>query len=198
MTGGGVPRRIHITGGQGTGKTTLAARIGAMTGWPVHELDRVARLGRGNGPERPASERDAMVAAIAATDRWITDGVQQAWVDPLLERAEVIVWLDHVTVSQASRRMVWRFLSGAFEQLRTRRGRERFLRFGDYARHGRDLVVALRQRGDAPRPDAQAAALEPYRQRLVRCRSEADIERFLSTLERGTRSGSVIATDRAA
>ncbi len=76
------PRRIHVTGGQGSGKTTLAARLHAVTGLPVHELDRIARIGGGNGPERPAAERDAMVSeTIAAGDAWITEGVHLGWTD---------------------------------------------------------------------------------------------------------------------
>ena len=43
------PRRIHVTGGQGSGKTTLAARLHRVTGLPVHELDLIARIGGASG-----------------------------------------------------------------------------------------------------------------------------------------------------
>jgi hypothetical protein len=179
------PRRIHITGGQGSGKTTLAARLQALTGLPVHELDLVARVGGGNGPERPVAEREAMVAMIADADAWITEGVHLGWTTPLLDRAEAIVWLDHISPADASGRMVRRFASGAMRELRTRHGRERFMRVGDYLRHTRDLARALRTSGSANDPDVFAATLAAWSDRLVHCTSAGDVDGFVRSMTPG-------------
>lgn len=174
--------RIHITGGQGSGKSTLSARLSATCGLPVHEVDRIARIGGGNGPERAAAERDALVAAIAGGDRWVSEGVHLGWTSPLLERAQVIVWLDQLTPAAASVRMVRRFLSGAMTELRGHHGRERFARVGDYLRHTRELAGALRHARRANDPDLFARALAPYGAKVVRCRTSADLEAFVASL----------------
>jgi hypothetical protein len=181
------PRRIHVTGGQGSGKTTLARRLHEVTGLPMHELDLVARMGGGNGPERPIADRDAMVAAIAAEDVWITEGVHVGWTDPLLARAEVIVWLDHVSSTDRSGRMIRRFVAGGLHELRTRHGRERFTRVADYLRHSRDLAGSvLRSRAVSPsEPDPLAAALAPWTATTIHCTSSADIDAFVRSLGSG-------------
>jgi hypothetical protein len=180
------PQRIHVTGGQGTGKTTLAARLHSVTGLPVHELDRIARIGGGNGLVRPASERDGMVAVIAAGDAWITEGVHLGWTTPLLERAEAIVWLDHVPPSGASARMVRRFLAGGWHEFRMRRGRERFTRVGDYLRHTRDLGRSVIRSHRVDESREIDGALAGYRRTVVRCTSQADIDAFVASVGVGS------------
>jgi hypothetical protein len=179
------PRRIHVMGGQGSGKTTLAARLHSATGLPVHELDRIARIGGGSGPRRPAAERDAMVANIAAGDAWITEGVHLGWTGPLLARAEAIVWLDHVTPGRASARMLRRFLAGGWHEFRTRRGRERFTRVGDYLRHSRDLGRSVLRSHTTDDSDEFGAALAGCPATVVRCTSQADIDAFVASVAAG-------------
>lgn len=181
-------RRIHVTGGQGSGKTTLAARLHGVTGLPVHELDRIARIGGGDGPRRPAAERDAMVAAIAAGDGWITEGVHLGWTGPLLARADAIVWLDHVTPASASARMMRRFLAGGWHEFRARRGRERFTRVGDYLRQTRDLGRSVLKSHTTDDSGEFGAALAGYPATVVRCTSQADIDAFVASMASGPRS----------
>jgi adenylate kinase family enzyme len=191
------PRRILITGGQGTGKTTLARALGARLGVPVHELDLVARVGGGTGPERTAEERAADVATIAAADAWIVEGVHLDWTTPLLDRADLIVWLDHVRGHAASARMVRRFGANAWQELRTRRGRERFLRVRDYLRHGRDLVVSVgaTRRTDAG-PDPFEAALAPYADRVMRGRTQAEVDGMIARVVGSAPASAVARVDR--
>ena len=99
--------------------------------------------------------------------------------------------------------MVRRFVSGAVHEMRTRPGRQKVTRVGDYARSLGALVGALAQSrryygttdgtgtadGALPLPisetlDSHAAtlaALGPYRAKLLRCRSAADVEAFVGS-----------------
>ena len=67
--------RVHVIGGGGSGKTTLARKLGSRTGLPVFELDTGAEL----DPDAP---------------RWISEGIYLYDVEPVLDRADVIVWMD--------------------------------------------------------------------------------------------------------
>jgi adenylate kinase family enzyme len=190
--------RVFVVGGPGSGKTTFATKLGEQTGLPVHHLDEVARVGGGTGPERSPDERERDVAAIAASERWIAEGVHLGWTDALLEAADAIVWLDHVAWRRSSQRMVRRFVRQALSEARNRRGRERFLRFRDYARRMRDLATAIPEarrysrnpssgRAEASRA-ATEHALAAHEKKVIHCRSAADVDTALgrlSALDRG-------------
>jgi adenylate kinase family enzyme len=185
--------RIYVLGGPGSGKTTFAQRIAAARNLPVHHLDEVARVGGGHGPERSAAERETDVDAIVASDRWVAEGVHLGWTRPLLDAADVVVWLDHVAWRGSSRRIVSRFIKGAAAEARRRRGRDRFLRVGDYARRLRELAVSIpetrRYHRSATAEAAEgestvsraatARALQGFESKLIHCRTPADVEAAL-------------------
>lgn len=84
------PRRIVIAGVSGTGKTTLARRVAAITGVPHTEIDALFH-GAGWTP-RPEFLGD--VRALVAGDTWITEW-QYGDARPLIaERMDLLVWLD--------------------------------------------------------------------------------------------------------
>jgi hypothetical protein len=198
-------KRVHIIGGPGSGKTSLAREIGALTHLPVHHLDEVARIGGGDGPVRDADDRDLLVAGILATDGWVTEGVHLGWTDAILHDADLILWLDYVTWTRASRRIVRRFVDGAVAEMRSRPMRERFTRFGDYARNLRRLGGAIRESHRYYRPieaspsraieaaptieetvpgtsgtwTMVADAVAPYESKLVHFRRPADVDSLL-------------------
>jgi adenylate kinase family enzyme len=132
-------KRIHIVGGPGSGKTTLAHQIGARLGIEVYELDLIAFTGP-EYSERALSECLADVSLIANRPAWITEGFFILWTEPLLECADIIVWLDNVTWGRSMWRTVYRFASLALREAKHRRGVEKFTRFHDYTRHVRQLI----------------------------------------------------------
>ena len=190
------PERVFVIGAPGSGKTTLARQIGRKLDLPVHNLDEVARVGGGTGPQRSSAERAASVVEIIASGRWVAEGVHLAWTNDLLEAAEVIVWLDHVAWQRSSGRIVKRFVNQALAEARRQRGWRRFLRVRDYGRRLRELAVAIPESRDYERAPAgsdgagsptvtraaTAAVLAPYEHKLVHCRTSADIDTALRTV----------------
>ncbi len=182
------PRRIHVIGGPGAGKTTLALALGAALALPVIHLDEVARVGGGTGRIRTPDERAPLVAAILAGDAWIVEGVHLGWTEPLLARAELIVRMDAATGTAAAGRIAERFVSGAWAELRRRSWRERATALPGCVRHTRGLAGAMlaarrydRAAADAPVDpggtlDSRAAtdaALTPHAARVVEVRTHA-------------------------
>lgn len=176
-----MPDRILIVGGPGTGKTTLAEAVAERVGLPLHHLDKVARVGGGRGEERTNAQREADVAAISAAPRWIAEGVHLGWTQPLIEAADVIIWLDHVPPGRSGGRIIRRFATQALAEARRRRGRERFLRLRDYARRLRELAVSVPETRTYPRADLETA-LRRHRDKVIHCRSQTDVEAALEKL----------------
>ncbi|HLK14832.1 MAG TPA: hypothetical protein VKT78_08510 [Fimbriimonadaceae bacterium] len=86
-------RRITLIGNGGSGKTTLALRLGERLGLPVHHMDRI-QWQPGWQPTPEAEVRDRLTEIIAG-DRWIVDGLGQLWtIEMRLPRAERILFLD--------------------------------------------------------------------------------------------------------
>ena len=87
------PRRIHVIGGPGSGKTTLARRLTVCLSAPSFDLDAVGYVS-GVGIKRPLEDRLVDVRVIATNRSWVTEGIFLWWIDELLEAADMIVWLD--------------------------------------------------------------------------------------------------------
>ena len=85
------PKRIHIIGCGGSGKTTLARQLAAAFEAPCYELDGIGYDGHS---KRSLENRLHDVRQIAAQPQWVSEGGYLWWVDELLQSADVIVWLD--------------------------------------------------------------------------------------------------------
>jgi glycosyltransferase involved in cell wall biosynthesis len=191
----GVPARIHITGGSGTGKTTLAGRLAALLDAPVHHLDDVAREANA-GRVRSLDERARIVEQIAAQPRWVTEGIHVGWTDELCRRADAILWLDHVGWPTALMRVLRRFVGDGLRETRRQRGIRGLIRPRSYWRHLSELIRAGRDirsfggkapdlvPGDGGNRSATIAQLAPFTAKVVRCRSGNDIEAYVARVRR--------------
>ncbi|XVQ11314.1 hypothetical protein ACQP1W_01700 [Spirillospora sp. CA-255316] len=83
--------RVLVGGISGSGKTTMAGRIGACFGLPCHEMDALY-----HGPNwQPRAAFPADAERIARSPRWVTEDQHQSVLgDLLLSRADTYVWLD--------------------------------------------------------------------------------------------------------
>ena len=88
-----MPTRIAVVGGSGSGKTTVARRLAELHDLQYVELD--ALFWGPNWTECPRDEFRTRVEDAVSGDAWVTDGNYTRHLgDLVLERAELVVWLD--------------------------------------------------------------------------------------------------------
>ena len=87
-------QRIHIVGGAGAGKTTLANAYAQKLGVSYSEIDQLFWSDVDNRTKRPQMERDTLLQQITNTESWVVEGVFYKWLSPSFERADKIVVLD--------------------------------------------------------------------------------------------------------
>jgi adenylate kinase family enzyme len=83
--------RVLIAGVTGAGKSTLAKRLARHLDLPYTEID--ALYHGPNWTPRPTFLAD--VAALSATERWITEWQYSSARPRLAARADLMVWLDY-------------------------------------------------------------------------------------------------------
>jgi adenylate kinase family enzyme len=82
-----------VTSASGSGGTTVGRELAERLEVPFHELD--ALFWRPSWTEPDPDDFRTRVADVVATDAWVIDGSYQSWLgQSVLERAEVVVWLD--------------------------------------------------------------------------------------------------------
>jgi hypothetical protein len=182
-------RRIHITGGPGAGKTTLARRLGVRLGIDVFELDgqALSHIREQEGPldlQRLTKTRLAESIEHAAEDSWISEGSNIEVARPFLERAEVIV-VVHCRWRVAAYRILARHLKASIA--RNNRwpslpGLYRFWRWSGryYANRNEPGLNAWGT------PTTQAwleAELAPFANKLLHCRTDEDVAALEALLE---------------
>ena len=175
--------RIHIVGGPGSGKTTIALDLGRRLDVRTYDLDQVGYEG-GAGDRRPLNARLADVCAIAAQPGWVTEGVFLGWTDELLRAADVILWLD-VPWRVAAWRIIARHVRASLAGTNRHPGILRLLRFLRFAMryYGSSEAgpVVLDNDGSNSRA-ATSGHLEPFWGKVVHCRSADEVETFLACL----------------
>lgn len=88
-------KRIAVIGCPGSGKTTLARKIGKALGRKVVHLDK--ELWLPDWTEMPFEQREAIHEAIIMQEEWIIDGMWRSHVQNRLKRATLVVFLDFNT-----------------------------------------------------------------------------------------------------
>ncbi|MEL6829251.1 MAG: AAA family ATPase [Pseudomonadota bacterium] len=98
--------KLHITGNAGSGKTTLARKLGEALALPVHGLDQIVWApGWEKVPKDVVAER---VGALVAEPAWVIEGVSYQ----VVEAADIVVFLDvprRISFVRCAKRN-WRYL----------------------------------------------------------------------------------------
>ena len=168
-----------IASASGNGKTTVGRALAQKLGVPFVELDA---LHHGpNWTEATPAELRARIEPIVDSDAWVIDGAYRGKLgDLVLERAELVVWLDlpmRVWLPRLLRRTIGRIVrreelwNGNREKLRT-------------AIFDRDSVIYYAIRMHRRRRRAYPSALARYN--VIRLRSEHEVERLLRSVGRET------------
>lgn len=109
---GFLPRRIHVVGTSGTGKTTFAARLAESLSLPHVELDSL--FWGPNWSEAPEDVFRQKVDAVTQKPAWVIDGNYSRVRGLVWQRADTIIWLDYrlsVTLPRVFRRTLRRGLT---------------------------------------------------------------------------------------
>ena len=96
-------KRVMIIGGSGSGKSTTARMLGAVTGLPVIHIDPMYWLPAWE--QRPMEETHALVRAAAKGESWIFEGNNSSTFAERMERADTLIFLDMPTYLR-----VWRVI----------------------------------------------------------------------------------------
>lgn len=177
---------VHIVGGPGSVKTTLAHEIADRLSTPCVDLDEVAYEG-GSGSRRPRQRRLEAVAAIAEHPRWVTEGIYLGWTHELFESADLIVWLDPPRAVACYRIVVGHARTSLAGNNR-HPGLLKPIRFLLWTRHyylDPEKPRAASDRDGAVTRSATAHAVTTWRDRLVRCRTGADTRVLLDRITAG-------------
>jgi adenylate kinase family enzyme len=163
-----------VIGGAGTGKTTLARRIGGLLRLPVHEMDLDFDLGTVLG------QRD-----------WVTEGIYLWNVHGLLEAADVVVWLDLPYRTCLRRILVRHFIASARRQNRYR-GLRRLWSFASGSRWYWKVSQGRPPTGPTDWGALSRAqtveVLRPFSAKVVRLRSGREVDAWLLELADGCKA----------
>ena len=167
-------RRVLVVGAGGAGKSTFAVRLGQRTGLPVVHLDR--EYWQPGWIKPGQADWDATVQRLIAQDRWILDGNFGGTLERRLAACDTVVFLDlppHLCL--------WRVLK---RRLRHGARSRADMAPGCNERLSLDFLCWIWSYPSRRRP-ALLRRLRQLRsgQRAVVLRSDAEVERFLATLD---------------
>jgi adenylate kinase family enzyme len=168
--------RVLVLGSGGAGKTTLSAKLAAVTGLPLIHLDTL--YWRPGWVRPPEEEWEAIVGELLTRERWIMDGNFAGTVARRAEITDTVVFLDVARVRcliRALRRVVRppdRVRPDLPDSYRERFDREFARWIWSYPKKFRPRILAV---------------LDDVRHRggtVVELHDDAEIESFLNNLPR--------------
>lgn len=175
-------QRIHIIGGAGSGKTTLARQLSERLGFPCYHLDQI---GWDKAGKRPLALRLADLERIIEQPAWISEGSFLWWTEVLMQTADVIIWLD-LPFRINGWRIVKRHILLSIAGTNPHPGTLNLLHFtwGVYRRYKATVPLIPRAPDDdvAITRIATAQVLQGYTDKVRRCRSPRDVKRLLDLL----------------
>jgi len=188
-------RRIHITGGPGSGKTWLASRISERLAVPRFDQDgeALAALARhGASPLEPPplevlDELRSIARAFAEGEAWVSEASSLTWTEPLLDGADVVVWLD-TPARVALRRVFMRHVRAELRRDNRFPGWKRMYRFWRWSQR---FYTDRNPYGPNPygtpmTRSTLATMVDVYADKLIVCRNAGDLRALTEGLAWGS------------
>ena len=171
-------RRVVVIGTTGSGKSSLAEKLGERTGLRLIELD--ALFWGPNWQGAPDELFRHRVERETREDGWIVVGNYTRVRDLTWRPADTLIWLD-LPLPLVIWRLFWRTLRRAFtrEEL-WGTGNTESLRNAFFSRHS-ILLYALKTHRDNRRRFTIDCEFLAKEKTVVRLRSTREVERFLTT-----------------
>ncbi|GIH14530.1 adenylate kinase [Rugosimonospora africana] len=177
------PSRILVYGVTGSGKTTLAARIGAGLGLPWHSVDDLTW--EPGWVEVPKDVQRARIAEICDGAEWVLDAGYSGWLDIPLAAADLVVCLDFPRWVSL-RRLLWRTGTRVVARTPVCNGNRESLR---QAFSGDSIIVWHFHSFARKRRRMREWAVGPWGDRVVLLRSPRAVTRWLRELANSTPPG---------
>lgn len=185
-------RRIHMIGAAGRGKTTLAPTLAAKLAPSIYHLDELYSK-HSTAVSELFKLLSADVHCIATGSAWIAEGVFRGWTVELLQRADLIIWLD-IPWYLATWQQLVRFVRSGMKRPSSRSAVQKVILFFhflfwhfpaernyylDRTILGRDATI---QDPGAKNRTSTIQCLAPYADKLLCFRRPSEIGIFLARL----------------
>jgi adenylate kinase family enzyme len=171
-------QKIHIIGGAGSGKTTLANWIAEHMDYENYDLDQI---GWNQNGKVPLQKRMEKIEQILVQPNWVTEGIFLWWTEDLFKQADLIVWLD-IPYPVAAWRIVRRHIRASLNGNNPHSGIRNLISFVLGVRQQYYQMEAIIPKGKdddfAVTRIAIMKELERYSEKVNHCRNSGDIKRL--------------------
>ena len=183
-----VGRRIAVWGVTGSGKTTLARRLGEMLGVGVVELDAIRHARGWDSTDWPEFREVLTRRLESMPDGWVVEGSYSAIMDVYHSRIDTMVWI-HLPFRTTFWRLLKRTVSRGImrTQLYTPTGPHESLALSFFCRRSFLWWSISAHRSSSEKRRERIAALPPE-VRVYELRSPREVEAFAYAVEAQART----------
>lgn len=175
--------KFFILGTPGSGKTTLAQKLSTELKIPHFNLDDYLYEKDKNPLEVLSYEkRIANATEIASNQGWVAEGNFLHWTGPLVEGADVVVWIRPPILLAT-----WRIIKRDIVTRLKGTNKHKFwntvkVAKGSYIQHGMHYDKLSPVDGEIS-PQIIAKTLEPFKDKVIEIRNKADLKQFLHQIK---------------